>query len=115
MRSRDSVSMVPLTTNEVRRQRGCQLDGEEVMRVLKTLGTHIFVAVLASAVTVLLCLAALAGASVHEAPAGTIYSQSCTVNASVYECSAGQGCRHVKDPLGHVANGSGTSLECKYP
>lgn len=83
--------------------------------MVKSIGTHIFVAVLAVAVTVLIGMAAFAGASVHAAPAGTVYSQTCTVNASVSECRAGQGCREVKDPMGHVANGRGDALVCTYP
>ena len=85
------------------------------MKVGRSIGTHLFVAVLASAMTMLIGLATFAGASDHEVQNGTIYSQTCTVNASVSECRAGQGCREVKDPVGHVANGRGTELVCRYP
>ncbi|HEY6317572.1 MAG TPA: hypothetical protein VI462_06755 [Acidimicrobiia bacterium] len=85
------------------------------MGIIRTFGSYLLVAALASVVTVFLLSAGFAGATNREAPAGTIYSQTCTVNASVYECAAGQGCHQVKDPIGHVGNGSGTSLDCKYP
>ena len=69
----------------------------------KTPGSYVFPAVLASAVTGLLFMAAFAGASVKDAPAGTIDGQTCTVNASVFECSGSGPCPQVKDPMGHVA------------
>jgi hypothetical protein len=85
------------------------------MHLLRSFGTHVFVAVLASALTMLIGLATFAGATDHTVLQGSIYSQTCTVNARVSECRAGQGCREVKDPVGHVANGRGTELVCQYP
>ncbi len=84
------------------------------MRFVKSMGSYIFVAVLASALTMLIGMATFAGASVHMLN-GSIYSQTCTVNATVYECTANQPCRQVKDPVGHVGNGSGRELVCHYP
>jgi hypothetical protein len=85
------------------------------MHLIKSIGTHVFVAVLASALTMLIGLATFAGATNRTVQQGSIYSQTCTVNARISECSAGQGCREVKDPVGHVGNGRGTELVCNYP